>query len=338
MLAHRVAWVLGRGPGISNINAHLGAVKPPRGVTADVIALHKAAMLLDLIVPVASLKPPTNFRQFDLDLHLDSVKRRTADFPASTNPVAPYLAGSFLLYATQTERDQAMQSIPEAIALLRAGALAIEAMSPVGADPNASRTLFHRWFGVQAPQGVAMAKSRIEQTIAGLATGVCFNYAGANVGTNRYSLGEMGFNTSNVTLPGAVRRGMDWGSAKATVGPYILLESKFFVGAETTGYRLTQHHANDSPEMEVSRGGAVLHEATHVFAATHDERFAPPASAQAYGPRLARRLAANEPAKALKNADTYRLFCEDAYALQRAEAAALAALPAPVVVAPLAPA
>jgi hypothetical protein len=73
----------------------------------------------------------------------------------------------------------------------------------------------------------------------------------------------------------------------------------------------------------------VIHELSHVFLNTLDQKLADSTYIRlqmavpgqgghrhdAYGPKACSALAATEPDLALMNADTYRLFCEDAQVL-----------------------
>ena len=80
----------------------------------------------------------------------------------------------------------------------------------------------------------------------------------------------------------------------------------------------------DEDKMDVTRSGAVVHEATHMYAGTKDISlenevydhigWARPGHNEkrevAYGPLRCLALAKVRPADAVKNADSYRIFCE----------------------------
>ena len=115
----------------------------------------------------------------------------------------------------------------------------------------------------------------------------------------------------------------------------MCLGVKFFNDALTSGQPTALHVLTDRDAMEISRGGAILHECTHLFAETHDVPLGTipdwgtllgrvgvmqptkksNLSEKAYGPQICSEVARLSGASAAKNADSYRLFCEDAFTL-----------------------
>ena len=103
-------------------------------------------------------------------------------------------------------------------------------------------------------------------------------------------------------------------------------QNKFFDVNSTVVRRTQLHTIATAGGLECSRAGAVVHELSHVFLDTKDEklpnaaylvlgRAVPTGSTgrhDSYGPFACAGLAQAAPDIALTNADTYRLFCEDA--------------------------
>jgi hypothetical protein len=222
-----------------------------------------------------------------------------------------YLNSTFWAYAEHADREQAKKAWDEAEWLLQSAYV-------VASDPDAGNdgAVFDRWFGANRVQVVAT----IATTLGGMqqrCTGL--SYAGLRVGANPYRIVEMGFNGDgdiNYAVPRA-----EFGSGHSRFPGYLQFETKFFNPAKTSAQRITAH-TPQGLEMEVSRGGAVVHEATHLFARTEDVTVAQAVfnhlniqaipGQKGYGPKACEGMAQVQRDGAVRNADSYRLFCEDA--------------------------
>lgn len=143
-------------------------------------------------------------------------------------------------------------------------------------------------------------------------------------------LGENFFNNRSARYPklvdaataeSAITMGLEFLKRRAHVtrGP---LQDWRKTRLEAVAYRYTNPI---HPESKVSWAGTIIHELTHVVLHTDDHRVSAQAPAGpvpylvskyaaqnrlCYGPYLCRQLVLLDPAKAITNADNYRLFCE----------------------------
>lgn len=238
---------------------------------------------------------------------------------ATAKPSGPnmYLGPSFWAFSEPADRLQARQSWTEANSLLAAGARVLA----LPTNPRAN-ALYDKWFSLPDRSAVLKTVASISEGMAVRRIGLA--YAGPRIGQSSLEIQEEGYHASGGI--GRVAPRPDWGAGK--FGKSIALQTMFFNPALTSGLPTAEHDPASSA-MGVSRGGAVLHEASHSFADMHDVDLSnavyarlgatPPAVGaprkQAYGPRACSALAALHPAQAVTNADSYRLFFEDAYVL-----------------------
>ncbi|MES2185409.1 MAG: M35 family metallo-endopeptidase [Pseudomonadota bacterium] len=223
-------------------------------------------------------------------------------------PAGGYLGPSYWAYAPDAHQLKARQAATEAVALLNAGWRVADSQSRGTAQP-----VFAKWFNNAPPASVlnALASTRNAFTTGCVGIG----YAGPDVGGNPYRLQEKGAthggnfgiglieHTANLVGDALQRPGARW----------LRLCGQFFT-AEAGPPRTTAHDIGAADAANhLSRGGAVVHEAMHNFAERTDEVLA--GTGLAYGPRRASALATANGVAAARNADNYRLFCEDALLL-----------------------
>jgi hypothetical protein len=298
---------------------------PAHGVTvAQRINYRRASTLIQKTVQPRTASP-ANFEANDHMDYIGKAKAATASFPVRPGH---YLGGSYWAYSEHNDRVRTRTGWGEALELLKAG---IEVAKSVD-HATASANIFRRWFG-DAPQATVL--QALKNTLAGMTT-TCtgIGYAHTPTQGNTLKLIETGFSGSG----GAESVKPDdnaWGTAQGSKKGFMCLGVKFFNDAETSGQPTALHGLTDLQATEISRGGAILHESTHLFAGTHDvplgtienwgNLFARVGVMQptqksnltekAYGPRICSEVARLSGAAAAKNADNYRLFCEDAFTL-----------------------
>jgi len=224
-----------------------------------------------------------------------------------------YMAASFWAFASTQERSAASAGLKEGRDLCVAGLDLID--NRRGSTPVRDVCL-SLWFGELSEHNLNHVTSVLRDTLGGLnSQPICLHYAGAGVDSD----------TLRKDARGYVRVGAGWGSAIKSDPHEITLQSKYFSSEKTSGPRTTAIKMKGN-EMQVSRGGAMLHEATHLYGYTDDVfvpdtvyeflKMAVPVEearrAQAYGPRTCSDLSKVDPSLAIKNAENYRLFCEDA--------------------------
>ncbi|HMD18991.1 MAG TPA: hypothetical protein VKH40_01645 [Alloacidobacterium sp.] len=118
------------------------------------------------------------------------------------------------------------------------------------------------------------------------------------------------------------RTEVGWSSPHGCAHNTIGFTTTFFIPTETAIRRNTLHN-HQHTRMGTTRGGAILHELTHRYAQTSDEilpaeTFARlgrifEANVKCYNPYSCWALAQSAPAQTVTNADSYRVFCEDAW-------------------------
>lgn len=286
---------------------------------AESINLRRASMLIHKTVQ-PRMPSPANF-----DGNLNAQYISAAKTSTTTLPSRPghYLGGSYWAYSEHNDRVKTRDAWNEAAELLRAGIRVASAID----DSIVNANLFRRWFGNAS---AAVVTNALRLTLTGLTsqcTGV--GYASQPTQGNPLGLIETGF--ADDSSPSDIKPDPDWGSAKAGTA-YMCLGTRFFSAIETRVQPTRLHVLDDMLVMEVSRGGAVLHEATHLFARTQDVRLSHVQNGiiftrlqvtqpltkkahehKAYGPKICHELAQVSGDDAAKNADNYRLFCEDAF-------------------------
>lgn len=271
--------------------------------------------------------PPDSLDPNDDRGYLANAKR----FAGYNGISGPFLMGSYWAYSSHADRDKTMAAYAEAKLLLLGGITAVKDLTN-----GKNATNFVRWFGRPTPAGgparSPIVLEKLKRTLDGLnAKKVGFIYAGPSHGTwptlQETNAGELLGQTEVTSMPGL------WGHARYAAGndAFICLGGCFFNSVDTSSMRTQLHTLGDLRPMEVSRGGAVLHEATHAMAETDDvipstelgnllaslPQGAKRGATKVFGPEACYQLAqfddANNTAEATRNADNYRLFCEDAY-------------------------
>ncbi|WP_445287379.1 hypothetical protein [Variovorax atrisoli] len=297
----------------------IGLRPAPGYSVAESINLRRASMLIHKTIQPRS-PSPANFDVNDNEQYISAAKLANRALP--TRP-GHYLAGSYWAYSEHNDRVKTRDAWNEAAELLRAG---IRVASTTG-NSTVSANLFRRWFGNAS---VDVVNHALGLTLTGLTsqcTGV--GYAHRATQGNPLALIETGFAEDGGASD--VKPDAAWGTAKAGKAS-MCLGTNFFSEAQTRGQPNRLHVLDDLSVMEVSRGGAVLHEATHLFARTDDVRLSniqdgvifarlhvtQPLTqrahgSKAYGPKVCHELAQVSGDDAAKNADNYRLFCEDAF-------------------------
>jgi hypothetical protein len=301
------------------------------------IELRRMALLIAKTIgtrrPVGSRLDPESWDPAILQQYIDDQKTQAGSAIPSGGGGA-YLAGSFWAYATEEERLFALASRAEAIELCTYGLVAANhaihgpTANPIrGAMTDTYFGMLRMWFG-DTPGVAEHVKKKLRRTLAGLqSTYLALRYAGKNVKAAS-ELREKGCSSSGAI--GAVVTKKGWGDAKSETDPNGIRLCLDFFDPASTKLALEQQIAaidpteNSTEAMQISRGGALLHEATHLFAGTRDEYLKdevylklghqPPKTgegrSQGYGPITCFTLAKVDPANAINNADSYRIFCE----------------------------
>src|ERR1700753_4286434 len=186
---------------------------------------------------------------------------------------------------------------------------------------QAAAALVTQWFGTA---NQVTLSTKIETLLTSILTGcvgVCYMGNGVQA-AGAYC--ESGLRQTAVQLSN-FPTGTEVGFAQPGGGRAIGFFNRFFPG-NTAVARRTTAHTPTATALGCSRAGAVVHELSHVFLNTLDVvlptatcahlNMAPPAQGaptiKAYAPKACTALAATRPDLAMDNADTYRLFCEDA--------------------------
>ncbi|WP_233838019.1 M35 family metallopeptidase [Paraburkholderia sp. ZP32-5] len=292
-------------------------LRPTSGYTAAELVDYRRASELIRKSGESRKQSPSSF---DQQAHFNYIKDAKNDLPGPDRP-GFYFGASYWAYSDHAERVKTRLAWNEAGHQLTAGIGVIETL-----DFTERKNLFRRWFGNAGPDVVKLVLQRTLTGITTRCTGLL--YAGQAARGNPLGLSENGI--ADRGMAAAVRSDEFWGIAYYGA-PYIRLGTCFFDESETGGQPTRYHSRDVVGAMEVSRGGAIVHEATHLFAETTDVRLSDVPNdavflrlnvavtnqnrdAQGYGPRVCHALAQVSGAMAAKNADNYRLFCEDAFA------------------------
>ncbi|RDV00479.1 hypothetical protein [Trinickia dinghuensis] len=297
----------------------IGLRPTPGYSTEALINLRRASKLIHETrqSPPPHTPSPSNFDPVQHEAYIRRAKVASAAMP---NRPGYYLASSYWAYSAHNDRVKTLSAWHEAAQLLAAGIGVAQSLNVPG---NAQ--LFRRWFGTANALDVIGRLQRTRDGLVNQCTGL--SYGGTAATGNPLDLKEGGFATDGgADRVGRLKEG-EWGTAKAP-RPYICLGVPFFNDSNTGGQPTRHHTYNSNGSMEVSRGGAIVHEATHLFARTDDVPLidglrglifahlnAPPEERfrAAYGPWICYGLAQVRPDAAARNADNYRLFCEDAF-------------------------
>jgi len=290
-------------------------VRVPPGRTAEYIAdLRRAAILC---AKVYELQRPFSVSAEGWDeRELRTVFEQAERVSRGAANPGYYLRGSFWGFSNHSEREWIRSAWFAAERLVRLGLRAV-GIASVQVNGGASRTFFERYFGT----GGGMQYERVRKVLRKIQKGMWHSsvgiaYQGMGVPANeqyRETSGSLG-------VPVALKQNLDeWGWSRE--GRCIGFGVSFFLPDQTVIERTTPHTV-ETLNMEVSRGGAVLHELSHYYAKTADEIVpaaafhhlgrAPEGNVQAYSPKVCWALAQTNPDQAVNNADSYRSFCEDA--------------------------
>ena len=290
-----------------------------RGATAreDLADVRRAAKLLVMLRSAdGATAEDANTAEGWNEGELNALMRRLADRNAPDIGNGYYLRGSFWGFASQSELRWLAAAWDEAAAMTR---VAMRVAVRAASNQRADQDLVRKWFGASSPAALHRKLKQLHDGMTTRRVGITYQGPGVarNTGNRRYQ---------ELTDPGAaedLQEDARWGWQSTGIRK-IGVCRKFF--NDQTRQNLPRLHATSSREMEVTRGGALVHELTHRYLDTEDVevpnsvyaflgRPAPgPGQDRAlgYGPFTCHGLASVEPALALKNADSYRLFCEDA--------------------------
>lgn len=254
----------------------------------------------------------------------DSSQHRTVfnacDQAADPRCPAYYLKGSFWGFSNHSEREWIEASWIEAMVLVRHGITACQIAMAVttGGAPTPEARIADRYFGTANIPTVLRNLRTLRDQMSHNTVGICYQGAGLAGAPNYDEFGPEVHEARMTHNPNST----EWGWASPQSGNHnnIGFASKFYVLADTAISRRTEHDTNRF-DMEVTRGGAIVHELTHRYLRTADETVppqtfqvlqrAPLQGVKAYGPRVCWALAQSSPNLAVTNADSYRLFCED---------------------------
>jgi hypothetical protein len=280
---------------------------------ADVVDLRRAAVLLTKTLPTPAGTKVGDAEGWDGDKLLKFVQGYANATAVAGNGY--FFKGSYWAFSSQTDRDYTKTAWTEAANLIT------EALSALQSSTTAARDLYTKWFGTGSRDVVRQVLERTRNGMTASRVGLAYNGASVSNTTNYNE--EAPTNSASLVTANPD----EWGYASPVGSSHnnVGLGAKFFNALQTMT-NLTTMHATTSKEMEVTRGGALLHELTHRYAKTEDEacsdavytragKTAPAAGktrAKGYGPYTCHILGQVEPALAVNNADTYRLFCEDA--------------------------
>ena len=304
--------------------------------TEEMLANRRVALLMAKTLAAPAPRPGSvyNPEAWDDAALVEYIGAQKASVDTSRRPTrsqstpGTYFSAGFWVHATEADRNQALTSWREGKELCAAGLMAV--VNSLKARPTqtgehkvmeAGMDLVEFWFGEGADR--KEIKRVLHETLQGMNSQfICLTYAGP-IPDASLSVWEAGFGNSAAHSKTAEKGG--WGQVGKNTPNTVFLCKNFFDPGKTSGPRQDQLVGIDD-DMQVSRGGCALHEATHMFGDTNDvqvgdevyERFGktPPAAsetrAQGYGPATCIALARSDPEKTVKNADSYRMFCETA--------------------------
>ncbi|TKC88745.1 hypothetical protein FAZ69_13415 [Trinickia terrae] len=312
-----------------------------------ILELRRAAMLISKTfetpsapLPRGGRAPHESWDEQDLEVYIGQQKQAAERKPKPAGAPGPYLGASFWAYATEDERSTAITGYRESLELCTFGLLAathatraaVTGPSQMGIDIYAD--LVRIWFG-SAPGTAEKVRDALHKTLSGLKTRyIRLGYGGKNVravGANTFKEAGFGDGGAKVGNISAIGNGIfAYAPSKSSgVTDQFVLGKLFFDSQHTTIGLTNQIVAIDDEEkMDVTRSGAVVHEATHMYAGTIDVPLSDAVYDScgwehpgvkdkrklAYGAQrclsLAKSTPTNAAQSALDNADTYRIFCE----------------------------
>ena len=294
----------------------------------EIANIRRAAKLQVDLLQAAGVVPPEADKRivesWDSDDLRGLIRKNCAQQPGGLG-VGYRLQGSYWGFAKTTEIEWTKAAWVEAKDMINWGI--IVAANAHNHSPH-SKALFTTWFGNNLEIEVFW---KLRQMLDDMALNtVPITYQGLGAATNT-SFGNQKYQEKINNAGHAVELTVDaqnWGwanEAARTLGFGV----KYF--NDQTRIRQTQQHAKTSREMEVTRGGAMVHELSHRILRTIDADVPngvyahlgrpnplPGKRAKGYGPYTCAALAEVAPQLALDNADNYRLFCEDAFYLKPA--------------------
>jgi len=308
-----------------------------------ILNLRRAAMLiaktfdaLPVLLPRGGTAPYEGWDEFELEKYIRQQKQNAERKPAPTGAPGPYLGASFWAYSTEDERSTAMAGYQEALELCTFGLLAAthatraSTIGPSQRGVDIYTDLVAIWFG-SAPGTVETVRTNLQMTLAGLKTNyIRMGYAGKNArAVGEAAIKETCFteNGANLDTVRAIGKGVfAYAPSPGSSVKHKFVLCKLFFDSQNTTITLRDQVVGigDEDKMDVTRSGAVVHEATHMYAGTKDISlenevydhigWARPGHNEkrevAYGPLRCLALAKVRPADAVKNADSYRIFCE----------------------------
>ncbi|VWX56000.1 hypothetical protein VARIO8X_110070 [Burkholderiales bacterium 8X] len=285
------------------------------------INLRRASNLIYRTVGRALGEPPGGFDELDHTRYIQAAKTRLGqDGP---NRDGFYLAPSFWAFSSHDDRVMVRTAWDEARRLAVAG---LKALCHRDSESRSS-ACYRRWFGDATPSRTAAVGQVLQRVYSGLQQ-ACVSVSCMHRVTDDLTIVEKGVSAGGGTVSAKVTNAAVWGTAWHR-GGFLCLGSNFFDPLLSSRLRTTIHRTARGSGLEISRGGAILHEATHLFGNTDDlelvkvpDFFADPEfeegkknpDAAAYGPWICARVADLAPHLAVDNADSFRLFCEDAFA------------------------
>ena len=230
-----------------------------------------------------------------------------------------YLKGSFWGFADHAERAWTRVSWTETSRLLQQG---INVIRRARGHETAADNLISRWFGTSNRVDLEMKITRLLNGMLTEYVGLCYLGPGLEAAEGYL---EYGPNTTLTALKSAMG-GTEVGFASPENRRIVGLKARFFNVNSAAVRRSDLHSTNVGGVLEGTRAGALVHELSHVFLRTNDEKLPNAAYVSinrptpatdgdrhfAYGPLACGGLAKTAPNLSLTNADSYRLFCEDA--------------------------
>jgi hypothetical protein len=301
---------------------------------SDVADLKRAALLLELLNAVPANATANAASATALDQLIKNNIRNKVAPPAGGGY---YFKGSFWAFARSQEFDWVVAGWNEAVAMIDAGL----DFAGRATQPGQAKRITDRWFGTTPAATITQQLTVVKTDMTAKKMGLCYQGLGAAANKPQpVQYKEIAYKPGSGPVL-IEEKEWGWAPPKGTTHR-IGFGIKFF--NENTEPEVNQAHTLGKGVMEVSRGGAVLHELTHRFIFTKDHRvpneayyyLEKPAPIQvekvdhqnvvslvdnrarheAYGPRMCNALAQSRPDLAISNADNYRLFCEDAFYYQ----------------------
>jgi hypothetical protein len=251
----------------------------------------------------------------------------------------PFLMPSFWAFASRSEIHSTLAAVDEAFGQIGWG---ITVATRARMDGSQAAACVRRWFGRTPGSEVAQRLKQLRDKMATENTPITYQGQGLADNLKEPKLKEL-VDIGNQEAAPRIGGEVGWGAlARQRIG----FTGEYF--KFNTRQLQSLQNIDDLGLGVVTRGGAIVHEMTHVHLATKDtdvfashgkavveqlltripnRKFvvteAPAAEggfnskvngkeALGYGPRLCRFLAELSPEKALENADSYRLFCEEA--------------------------